>query len=309
MIRRIRIKMVILLIGISLYASGQSYPGFSQYLTNGMVINPAYTGSRGTLSTLFAMKKQWAKVEGAPTVQAASIHAPLKNDKVALGLMYSRNSYGITIDQSVYVTYAYHIHFQKSRLSFGIQGGADLSNTNYQGINTGTPNDPAFEGEPETKAFPNVGAGVYYYSSSIFLGASVPALLSYTSEASTPEADSYHSVQDYRLLFLAGGLISFSQNFRFKPSVLMKYSAEEEIALDINGNFIIADLFWLGASYRTVEESVVGILEVQLTQQLKIGYSYDYQMGEIGNFSSGSHEVLLRVEFGRKVNASSPKFF
>ncbi|MCK7494145.1 MAG: type IX secretion system membrane protein PorP/SprF [Comamonadaceae bacterium] len=84
---------------------------------------------------------------------------------------------------------------------------------------------------------------------------------------------------------------------------------EEPLALDINGNFIIADIFWLGASYRTVEESVVGILELQLTQQLKLGYSYDYQMGEIGNFSSGSHEVLLRVEFGRKVSASSPKFF
>ncbi len=308
--RGIRTALTILLVGVSYCASAQSYPGFSQYLTNGMVINPAYTGSRGTMSSLFAMKKQWAKVEGAPTVQAASIHAPLKNDKVALGVMYSRNTYGITIDQSVYVTYAYHLHFNKSKLSFGIQGGADLSNTNYEGINTGTPNDPAFTGAPETKAFPNVGAGIYYYSSSVFLGASVPTFLNYTSESSTPEANSYQSVQNYKMLFLAGGLISFSQNFRFKPSVLLKYSMDQEpLALDINGNFIIADIFWLGASYRTVEESFVGILELQLTQQLKIGYSYDYQMGDIGNFSSGSHEVLLRVEFGRKVSASSPKFF
>ena len=159
MIRMLRINIIIIAIGISLSASAQSYPGFSQYLTNGMVINPAYTGSRGTMSTLFAMKKQWASIAGAPTVQTASIHAPLKKYKVALGMMYSRNTYGVTVDQSVYITYAYHLHFEKSILAFGIQGGADLSKSNYQNINTGTPNDPAFQGEPETKVFPNAEIG------------------------------------------------------------------------------------------------------------------------------------------------------
>jgi len=304
-----RIYFVIFLSGISLLASAQSYPGFSQYLTNGMVINPAYTGSRGTMSTLFAMKKQWSSVEGAPSVQMGSIHAPLKKYKAALGFMYSRNSYGVTIDQSAYVAYAYHLHFKKSILALGVQGGADLSKSDYQGIHTGTPNDPAFQGGAETKVFPNVGAGLYFYSPKIFIGASVPALLSYSSDATATNENSYQSVQSYNLLFLAGGLISFSESFRFKPSVLLKYGVDEPMGFDINGNFIVADIFWLGASYRTVEESIVGIVEVQLTQQLKLGYSYDYLMGNIGNFSSGSHEILLRLEFGRKVSATSPKFF
>ena len=48
---------------------------------------------------------------------------------------------------------------------------------------------------------------------------------------------------------------------------------------------------------------------MQLTQQLKLGYSYDYQMGSLSSFSSGSHEMLLRFEFGYRVSAASPRYF
>jgi type IX secretion system PorP/SprF family membrane protein len=306
---RQRVLLIVLFSGISLFASAQSYPGFSQYLTNGMVINPAYTGSRGTMSTLFAMRKQWSQVDGAPLFQTASIHAPLKSDRVALGLIYNRQTYGVTSEQNIYASYAYHIHLGSGRLSFGIQGGADIKNSNFAGVNTATPNDPAFTESIENSVLPNVGAGVYYYSRSLFMGASVPAFLSYREAGSPSTMGVYHSVQNYDMLFLGGGLISFTEGFRFKPSVLLKYSLSKPLELDINGNFIIADFLWLGASYRMSEESLIAILELQLTQQLKLGYSYDYQTGNLGSFSNGSHEVLLRIEFGQKVSATSPRFF
>jgi type IX secretion system PorP/SprF family membrane protein len=309
MIKGREIILTIIVAGVSLLTSAQTYPGFSQYLTNGMVINPAYTGSRGTMSTLFSVRQQWMVVDGAPSFQTASIHAPLKNDKVALGLMYSRQTYGITAEHNIYATYAYHIHFAKSKLSFGIQGGADITSLKYEKLVTSGANpadDPAFERDAKDPVLPNVGAGFYFYSRTYFFGASVPAFLSYRSSSASSV---YHSVQNYDILFLAGGLISFTENFRFKPSLLLKYSMTQPTEIDVNGNFIISDILWIGASYRIAEESVIGIAELQISPQLKIGYSYDYQLGSIGNFSSGSHEILLRLEFGQRISASSPRFF
>ena len=306
--KHIKLVLVLLIISSGL-AQAQTYPGFSQYLTNGMVINPAYAGSRGTMSTLFSIRKQWTQVAGSPLFQTVSAHAPMKNNRVALGVLYNRQSFGVTVLQNLYGTYAYHIPVGNGRLSFGIQGGADLSNSNYVGIYTSTPNDPAFTESVSSSVLPNFGAGVYFYSNSVFLGASVPAFLSYRESGSSPELKVYHSFQNYDMLFLAGGLITFTESFRFKPSLLVKYSLSRPMEIDFNVNFIIADLIWLGASYRLAEESVIGIFEIQLNQQLKMGYSYDYQMGSLSSFSKGTHEMLLRYEFGYKVSAASPRYF
>lgn len=305
-----RLNHIYLLLIMLLFAAGdlsaQVYPGFSQYLINGMVINPAYAGSRGTLSTLFSYRQQWAKVDGAPQFQTASMHAPMKNDKVALGLMYNRQSYGVTRLNNLYGVYAYQLHLGESRLSFGLQGGVDIDNSDYSGVETTTPNDPAFTGSITSSTLPNVGVGVYYYNRSFFAGASVPALLSYKSSSFE---SLYHSVKEYDFLVLVGGLVTFTEGFRFKPSALVKYSMTKPMEVDINGNFIIADFLWLGASYRMSEQSLIGILEMQVTQQIKIGYSYDYQMGALSNFSNGTHEFLMRLEFGQRVSASSPRYF
>jgi hypothetical protein len=107
-------------------------------------------------------------------------------------------------------------------------------------------------------------------------------------------------------------LITFSQFFKFKPSVLVNYSLQETKKLsqfDINGNFILADLIWAGASWRTTEEVVVGILQVQLNTQLMLGFSYDYPIGRMNSYSKGSSEFILRYEFGYKVSAANPRYF
>ena len=122
----------------------------------------------------------------------------------------------------------------------------------------------------------------------------------------------YHSFNEYDLIFTAGGLITFSQFFRFKPSVLVNYSLQETkklTQLDINGNFILADLIWVGGSWRTSEEVAVGIVQVQINQQLMFGFSYDYPVGRMNSYSKGSSEFILRYEFGSRISAANPKYF
>jgi type IX secretion system PorP/SprF family membrane protein len=287
------------------------YPIYSQYLQNGLVINPAYAGTRGALSSFLSYRMQWMGTDGSPVIQSASLHTPLKNDKVALGILAQFMQFGYTKSTSVYADYAYHIKLKTGKLSFGLKGGVDFSNTDYTGILLNDTGDPVFSADEKPYALPNVGAGVYYFSEKLFAGLSVPKFLSY-SKTSTGSVQAYHSFNEYDFIFSGGGLITFSPFFKFKPSFLVNYSLQDTKKLnqlDINGNFILADLIWIGGSYRTTEEVVVGILQLQLNNQLMLGFSYDYPVGNLNSFLGGSSEFIFRYEFGYKISAANPRYF
>jgi type IX secretion system PorP/SprF family membrane protein len=287
------------------------YPVYSQYLQNGLMINPAYTGSRGALSGFLSYRMQWMGTKGSPVIQSVSLHTPMKNDKVALGLMAQFMQFGFTKSTSIYASYAYHIRIGKGKLSFGLKGGADMSNTDYSKIILTQSGDPVFTQNDKPYVLPNVGAGLYYFSDRLFAGVSVPAFLSYKKTGSN-SVQAFHSFDEYDLIFSAGGLITFSQFFKFKPSVLVDYSLQSTkklTQLDINGNFILADLVWLGGSWRTSEEVAVGILQFQISPQFMFGFSYDYPVGRMNSYSKGSSEFILRYEFGSKVSTANPRYF
>jgi len=293
--------------GISL-----GYPVYSQYLQNGLLINPAYAGTRGSLSAFLSYRLQWMGISGAPVFQSFSLNAPMKNDKVGLGIMAQFMKFGFTKSQSIYASYAYHIKLSNGKLSFGLKGGFDRSNTDYTGILTTAKDDPVFTTNDKPYFLPNVGAGVYYFSDKLFAGVSIPAFLSYRKNSSSGSVEAYHSFRNYDVIFSGGGLIVFSQVLKFKPSVLLDYSIDKTkklTQLDINGNFILGDLIWIGGSYRTSEQVLVGILQVQPNPQFMFGFSYDYPVGKMNTYSHGSSEFILRYEFGYKVSSANPRYF
>jgi type IX secretion system PorP/SprF family membrane protein len=293
--------------GISL-----GYPVYSQYLQNGLLINPAYAGSRGSLSAFLSYRMQWMGIANAPVFQSLSINAPMKNEKVGLGLMAQFMKFGVTKSQSIYASYSYQIKLKSGKLAFGIKGGFDRSNTDYTGILTSTQDDPVFTTDEKPYFLPNVGAGIYYYGEKYFAGLSIPSFLNYKKNISTGSVEAHHDINEYDLVFSGGGLITFSPVFKFKPSFLIDYSLDKTkkvTQFDINGNFILGDLIWMGGSWRTSEQVVVGIIQLQLNPQLMFGFSYDYPVGRMNSYSHGSSEFILRYEFGYKISAANPRYF
>jgi len=290
------------------------YPVYSQYLQNGLLINPAYAGTRGSLSTFASYRMQWMGIPGAPVFQTISLNAPMKNDKVGLGLMAQFMKYGYTKSQSIYFSYAYQIRLNSGRLSFGLKGGFDRSSTDYSAIQTTNQNDPVFSVNQKPYFLPNVGAGVYYFNDKYFAGLSIPSFLSYRKNSSSGNVEAYHSFKNYDVIFSGGGLIRLSDALKLKPSFLLDYSMDKTRKLtqfDINANLIIGDLIWVGGSYRTTEQVVVGIVQLQINPQLMFGLSYDYPAGRMHTYSTskGSSEFILRYEFGYKVSAANPRYF
>ena len=72
----------------------QQLPQFTQYMFNTISINPAYAGSRETLSAVGLHRSQWVGLEGGPQTQTLSVHSPLKNEKVGLGISVINDELG-----------------------------------------------------------------------------------------------------------------------------------------------------------------------------------------------------------------------
>jgi type IX secretion system PorP/SprF family membrane protein len=113
---------------------------------------------------------------------------------------------------------------------------------------------------------------------------------------------------DYYYLINTGYLFDISSDLKFVPSVLVSISPKNRILYDINAHFRMMDRFWVGASYRN-DRAVAAMFQVQLTNQIKCAYTYDFDFGKLRTFSSGSHEIMFRYEFRYRVEAISPLNF
>jgi hypothetical protein len=65
---------------------------------------------------------------------------------------------------------------------------------------------------------------------------------------------------------------------------------------------------WAGVSYRN-NRSFGALIQFAINNQLRIAYTYDFDLGDLGSYSNGSHEIMLRYEFRYKVEAISPLNF
>ncbi len=296
----------ILFISILTFSSkAQKYSTlYSQYMLNGLAINPAYAGSRECFSNLLLYRNQWMGFEGAPTTQIFSSHAPLKNEKVALGLIVMHEEIGELKNFDFYTNYAFRFRVGKGFLSLGLKAGVTIEQYNLNNISTGNEiEDPVFPNTIEKFVKPNFGLGFYYYSKKFFVGASVPMVLSYRSD----KFEMYHDINNYDFLVTSGALIG-SKNFKVKPSFLCRYRLTGNYSVDANVSLIFYDALMVGATYRLENEYAV-LVQYQLNNQIRIGYAYDIPTGDIQNYVNGSHEIILRYDFKYKIKATNPRYF
>ena len=102
----------------------QQLPQFTQYMYNTISINPAYAGSRETLSVVGLHRSQWVGLEGGPTTQTLSIHTPLRNEKIGLGLSIINDELGYENLSYIYGDFSYTIQTsEKAKLAFGLKAG------------------------------------------------------------------------------------------------------------------------------------------------------------------------------------------
>ena len=288
-------------------AIAQQLPQFTQYMYNTISINPAYAGSREALSVIGLHRSQWVGFDGGPITQTLSIHSPLRNDRIGLGLTFIEDDLGPENYSYIYGDFSYSIPTgQTGKLAFGLKGGF----TSYSldpDFRQSESFDPDIRGIQD-RWTPNIGLGIFYHTNRFYLGASAPRILN--TDRNTEEG--FEALERISYYVTTGVVLDLSDAFKFKPAALMKATNGAPLSFDLTGNFLYKEKIWFGGSYRiNYETAAWGVLtDFQISRQLRIGYSYEKPISEIRRYTSGTHEVLLIYEFKfLSSKLKSPRYF
>lgn len=305
-------------------APAQQDAQFSQYMFNGIYINPAYAGYKEQLNLHAFYRNQWTGITGAPKTISLAVDAIANEGNVGLALQLSSDRLGAQRNQSVYANYAYRIPLNQdgtSRLAFGVGLGAIQLGIDGSMLN---PNDREIN-QPlgmSSSILPDARAGVFYQNERFYVGISADNLVS-----------QYINIDKYAFIpqpkthyyLTAGMLVPLSYDMLLKPSFLIKDDRGGPTSLDINAFLIMADKFWLGASYRTGVKlynknylqknlsqlnSAVASAQFSVNENLRIGYAYDFSLGALQSYSGGTHEISISYFFNRKnIRLATPRYF
>lgn len=302
-----KLGLLIIIVLTSNYMSAQQDAQYTQYMYNPTVINPAYAGSRDVMSIFGLYRTQWVGLEGAPKTGTLSMHTPIENSRVGLGLSLVNDRIGPSDDTTLAADISYTIDVSyQYKLAFGVKGSANLINVDYTKLDIYDPSDPRYQQNIDNKFSPNVGAGVYLYSDNTYVGLSAPALLetSHYNGMST-----YVAKEKIHYYFMAGHVFDLDYNLKFKPSALVKMTEGAPLQVDLSANFLFNEKFTAGVAYRW-SAALSALVGFQVSDGLFIGYAYDAETTKLANYNSGSHEIFLRFELFKKFDKIvSPRFF
>lgn len=281
---------------------------FSQYMFNKLTVNPAYAGSREVFSADMVYRYQWVGIPGSPKTLTLGMHAPLRNEHIALGGYIYSDQIGPEVDQGALATYAFRVNLPKGKLSFGLQGGVKYYSIDWNMIYTEDP-DFVFQGNQKSKITPDANFGIYYYSNHMYAGISSKHLLQNEYGMVTVDGKKTYSKLLRHFYGMAGLAIPVSDNVIFRPSVLVKYVKNAPWQLDLNASFLFSDLIWLGMTYRT-DGDIIFLTELNIGRKYRIGYSYDMNVKDLIHYNSGSHEIRLGLDLDLLKNRMyTPRYF
>lgn len=314
-----------------LSANAQQVPQFSQYLRNQYLVNPAAAGVYDFVDVTIGGRLQWLGFDDAPKTSYLYISSPISNSprkrynpslrissgpvrnpeiktgrlKHALGGQVIADQYGAFQQLRASVTYALHMPLSRNyNLSFGTSLG--LSNRSFLADRAQTLNmmtsatyvDNTYDNFVANTGSQNtmdVGAGLYLYSNKMFFGISADQL--------TKDYVKFGNVEttfDPNMHFqaTAGVKIPISTNLTLMPAVLAKYTRAAPISIDGSLQLEYKEWLWIGASYRN-QDAVVAMAGLNISERFKFGYSYDFNISSVQNYSSGGHELVLGLMLGR----------
>jgi len=321
-------KLILLLIASFLLtvkqASAQQDAQFSQYMFNGIYINPAYAGYKEVLNLHSFYRTQWTGINGAPKSISLAVDAIANNGNVGLALQVASDKLGAQSNLNVYANYAYRIRMNNdgtSRLAFGL--GVGMAQLGIDGALL-NPNDP----EPfqpvgvQSTIVPDARAGVYFANDRVYAGLSADNLI-----ATFINIDRFAFIPQPRphYYLTAGALLPLSEDFQLKPSFLLKDDRGGPTSLDVNAFLMIKDLVWIGGSYRTgvklynkdylqkdlsSRNSAVAAIQIFPSSSVRIGYGYDFSVGPLQGYSGGTHEISIAYSFIKpNIRMATPRVF
>lgn len=264
---------------------------YSQYMFNGLLINPAYAGAHVQLSASLNYRNQWINFDGAPKTAVFGIHSSFRKEHLGLGLMVTSDKIGSYTNTGVFGSYAYRIKTLRGGVfSMGLQAGFNNFNANFSELRLKADGDPMFNGF-FNEFRPNFGGGLFYYTKKMYAGFSVPTILKHKDFFKS----SFDQLSLPRVYYVTAGTylpLDRMEKVKLNPSFLLRVQDGTPLSMDINMNVVFHDLISAGASYRT-GDAIVSILGFKLSEKFQFVYSYDWTTSALNQYSRGTHEFMI----------------
>ncbi len=295
---------------VSVVSYSQQDQSFSQYMYSIGSINPGYAGSNDMICLSGATKQQWVGFEGKPSFSFFSASAPVSpfgiNSGVGLSILSDNLAFNNNLGLAA--TYAYRLSLGSGTLGIGVDLGLynqAFSATWYlpDGADFQPPGqDPSIPQESESQIVFDMAFGLYYNTDNLYFGISSKHLNQPTIKYETANpflARHYYAIAGYRFQ-LSNPL------FEILPSAIFRTDGTTN-SFDISSLVRYNKKFWGGVSYRA-GDALIGIIGFELFNGLRVGYSYDFTLSELGNYSNGSHEFSLGYCFSLSTDKSPQKY-
>jgi type IX secretion system PorP/SprF family membrane protein len=311
-------------------ASAQQVPQYSQYLRNQYMVNPGAAGVYDFFDVTVGGRMQWLGFEDAPKTTYLYASAPLSKQiktrynpalrvsrgpirnptvktgklKHALGGQVVADQYGAFRHLKFAGTYALHIPVAKNyNLSLGTSIGisnrsflSDKANVLSNIMGSGT--DQTYEGYTENSGGQNtldIDLGLYFYSNNLFIGVAASQL---TRDLVRFGNKLTNFDPGLHLQITAGYKFPISENMTLMPAILVKQITPAPLSIDGSIQVEYKEWLWAGVSYRN-QDAVVAMAGLNISRKFKFGYSYDFNISRLNNYSSGGHEIVLGLMLGR----------
>ncbi len=278
-------------------ARAQSDVQFTHFMVNRMLYNPAFAGSKNVLDAAAIYRSQWwSGLDGAPRTFSIMAHAPLpRSPRHGLGISLVADKIGLHQATLGALYYAYRIDLKPDG-SQALRLGANLRFDSWRADWARTRPfdlvDDQLAGAAERAFRPNLGLGIYFTAHKFYAGVSAPLLWANPLY----EERTYFGAGVLSYYFVLGTEVPLSEAVAFHPNVMVSYNPHAPFELDLNANFLIREVLWLGASYRH-GDSIDGLVGYEIGNGMRIGLSLDLTTSDLKQVTTGSFEFMLGYTF------------
>jgi len=290
-----------IMLGCLLMTQAQNDPVISQQGLQRFIYNPAATGTSNFHQVGFISRNQWNGFPDAPCSNILTAHTFVPKFKTGLGIIAIQDKLGLEQNMVIKTSYSYHVWLnEKNILSFGVAGGIYSKRFNIGGLVLDEANDIGIN-NLENVVVPDFDFGIEYNRENLTLGVSSTHFInSFKNSDNTHHPRHFHAYGAYKQ--------PISDNFLF-TGIASFYNTRNISGYELTAIGEIENFLWIGFSHR-FNESLVFLGGVYVSPNMRIGYSYDWNMNVLKRYSSGSHEVFVHFKFKRDNEKSkSPRFF
>jgi len=285
--------LIVCLAGVFEAVSAQQEARYSQFLFHKLALNPAYAGAREVPSLAALYRHQWTGVDQAPRTLSLSVHAPLRQERLALGFQLIHDRLGLAQSTGLYADWAYRFPVGDGKLSLGLQAGLVNQQLDLTSAVPLDGSDPNLQ-RNQNHWFPNAGAGLYYHTKTWYAGLSAPQLV----EGRLTDLAGSQASQARHYAAMGGYAWKVNPDVKLHPQALLLMAEGAPLQAEGNLSVLISERFWTGVGYRTSSTAVFN-LGYEMASGLRFAYAYDLTLGAYSAQTGGSHELLVGMDIGR----------